>query len=777
MLRRYWPLILIVLAPLVPLWRCVFLGETIGPVDQVAHMAPWNAPAPAAPWDVLQADGVLQFLPWRDMVFKSWGRGELPSWNPYELAGTPLLANSQSGAAYPPHILVGVLHLPTPLGMTLLAWLHLALAGLGVSLLTRRLGGSDTGGAIAGLSFTLSAFLLSWTALPSVIETVAWIPWCLVAVTALIDGETFRPRLRAAAGLALATGMMVLAGHLQFVAYGCLAIGIFAVGRAIMHRPRVSVRSGLVGLALAMLGVAVGFGLAAPQLLPVLQFSQTSHRRNVATEDGYDAYSRSSIRLWELGGVIYPKLNGDPTVNVEVGDPAVTFPSFWPQYAKLGANFAESAIGLGPLVFCLLLCARRKATYWRELSPLVFMGGLALLLALGTPLGRLLYFGIPGWSSTGSPGRASVLVVLVACVAAGVVASQTIEDTERKRRAFAPIAAFVALTLASIYAMLFGLNGLLPAIPSLNVETLAAVLSAATRTPMLHALIAALVTAIAVGLWIRSGRRQAGWLLIPIAIVPFLVLPPLVRSGTNDLHATAAPHERIAVISDNWNLFVIPETAMPSNLAALSQIHELGGYDSLMSKETKDLLDDIDEKNSTPPENGNMLFVKSSANLGKLASAGVTEIWSVRPVPALGTPLSSDNGVYRYSLAGPGRITSPGGPVKIVSESLRSIALQADGPGTLTLRDRMMPGWEGTVDGRPSPVTGSMWRNIELPPGSHEIKMTYTPPGFATGLKVSFGALVLVLFGLFLGLTGRTTARSEAETAAPPQPPVGPETG
>ena len=57
-MKRYWPLLFLPLIAIIPLWRCVFLGEAIGPFDQIRQMAPWNGPKPAQPWDVLQADGV-----------------------------------------------------------------------------------------------------------------------------------------------------------------------------------------------------------------------------------------------------------------------------------------------------------------------------------------------------------------------------------------------------------------------------------------------------------------------------------------------------------------------------------------------------------------------------------------------------------------------------------------------------------------------------------------------------------------------------------------------
>jgi len=767
MLRRYWTLLVLLLAPLLPLGRPIFLGETIGPVEQFAHMAPWNGPEPDKPWDVVQADAVLQFLPWRDMVFRAWRAGEVPLWNRYELAGTPLLASSQSGALYPPHILAGFAHamLGTPILMALLAWLHLALAGIGTSLLCRRLGGSEGGGLIAGLTFVFSAFLLSWTSLPSVLETVTWIPWALAAVTGLIDGTEVGPKLRSAVGLSLAVGMMVLGGHLQFVAYGAMAIVVLGIGRAIAHRPKTSVKATSAGLGLSLLGLLLGFMLAAPQLLPVLEFSKQSHRRNVATEQGYEDYSRSAIRMWELGGFVYPKLNGDPTAFAEIEGQKLS--SYWPQYVRPGANFAESALGLGPLVVCLLMCTRLRAPYWRELSPLIFCGFLALLLALGSALGRVLYFGLPGWSATGSPGRASVVFVLAACVAAGVVASQPLDLRERRRIRYAPVAGFLVLTIACIYFVKFGIAGMQAGLPNLNADTLTTIVSESTRSGIAQAVIAALVTAVAVGLWLRSGRTQLGWLLAPIAITPFLVVPPLIRSGTRSFELKDGGVNRVAVFNEGWNLFSTPKALLPPNLVSLSNVQELGGYDSLLDKDTKTLLDDIDGQGSrrmagsTPVENGNMVFVTPTADLRKVAEAGVTEVWSERPDLRLGSAPEAVDGSYRYLLAGPGRVSLDSQPLdsQAIHDKFSRFEATARGPGRFVLRDRNMPGWTATVDGKATKLQGSLWRELDLGPGEHKIVMRYSPPGFRNGLLL-FGAGLIALVALGLSERERTRQSS-----------------
>ena len=147
-LRILWPALALLVLTLVPLWRCVLGGENIGAWDEVRAVAPWNVKT-EDPWDVLQADSVLEFYSWRDQVFSAWSRGQLPLWNHFELNGTPLLANSQSGALYPPHILAGIAQLPAAPAMALLAWAHLFWAALGTYALCRRLRGRPIGG-IAG---------------------------------------------------------------------------------------------------------------------------------------------------------------------------------------------------------------------------------------------------------------------------------------------------------------------------------------------------------------------------------------------------------------------------------------------------------------------------------------------------------------------------------------------------------------------------------------------------------------------------------------------------
>ncbi len=752
-LRRYWPYLTLILAPLLVLWRGVFLGQAIGPFDQIRQMAPWNGPKQAQPWDVLQADGVLQFYPWRDLVFEAWSQGRVPFWNPYELAGTPLLANAQSGALYPPHMLMGILHVPTAIAMVLLAWFHLAVAGLGTYFLARQLGASRLGGSVSGLSFSLSAFMVAWTGLPSVITTVAWIPWLLAFLirsfwqSAPSGARRFEPLI----GIALGAALLILSGHLQFVAYGFMAAAILLLWLTINEalqplRPSSPMGEDLQGVPkardgswkakgfLAALSLCAGVLIAAPHLMPVLEYSAFSHRRNMPSEEGYLAYQASAIQPYEMVGIMHPVLVGSPSEAVQGIETPQPLSSYWPGYLKRGGNFAEGALGLGPVIIGLLLLARRRFDF-RRWGGVALIGLLSFLLATGTAVGRMLYFAVPGWSSTGSPGRISVLFVLAMCVLAGVAATQDKEaEPPEKWRMYVPIAGMTMLALVSIYALMFALGDVTP-LPPLSADLFSTILTNSTGNPKALAAISTLIAALSIAYWLKQ-QRKAGWILLVAVFASFfLSVPQVLRwSSSSDLKLDGPKSERVAILNDAWDIwFAAPATA-PPNTAALSRIHEFGGYDSLMHRESIKLLSEVNGQDPAPPANGNMMFVKPSADPRRLAAAGVSEVWSRSP-----------SGLAKSAIEGPGRAYTPAGKAEIVSENASQITLRATGPGWLVLKDRNMPGWTVKVDGKEAALVGGLWREVELAAGEHDVEMNYVAPGYQKGLAAGAAGWLLLI--------------------------------
>ncbi|HEY0868632.1 MAG TPA: hypothetical protein VGE01_14705 [Fimbriimonas sp.] len=738
-LRRVWPILFLLFLPLLVLSRAVFLGQTIGAFDQIRQMSPWNGPEPPEPWDVLQADAVLQFYPWRDLVLDSWGQLRPPFWNPYQLAGTPLLANSQSAGFYPPHIVLGVLHVPTPLAITLLAWLHLFWAGLGVLLLVRKLGGTRIGGVVAGGSFSLSAFLLGWTPLSSVIYTVSWIPWALAFTASLFENDP-RRGLRSFVGLAASVGMMILAGHLQFVAYGLFAVVVCAVGMAAAQPLRTKVdlvvlerrRSPIGAVGLVLASTVLGFLFAAPQLLPVLRYSEFSHRRNSPNEEGYRAYIGSAISPGDfVSRLVNPFSQGSPLVRV---DPELPFSTFWPALAKPGANWAESTSTIGPLVLLLLCLLPLSRPDWRRAGGIVAVTILAALLAVGTPLNKLLYFYAPGWSSTGSPSRILCLFVLGACTLAGLSLNSSLSKAPRRSLALAG-AAFVlvfALSLTPTRA---------PAPTGIDPNAWEGLVATGNTIGLPVAIVSALIAVLLVAASLQPDRRARFVPLAFLVVFPLLTFMSIVRTGDSGFLKPQQERgtERVAAINQAWGLTSAAHAVLPPNTASALRIHDLGGYDSLLHRDTVALLAEVVGGDPAPEANGNIMFIKPSADLARLAQAGVTKVLRNR----LGDVTETTN------LKSPGRLSLDNGTAWIVEEGLDRLSIEIDGNGRLVLRDRNLPGWTARIDGREVPIEGTVWREVEIPEGSQRLEMRYTPPGLVTGFWLFLLGAAFIGFAAF----------------------------
>ena len=79
-----------------------------------------------------------------------------------------------------------------------------------------------------------------------------------------------------------------------------------------------------------------------------------------------------------------------------------------------------------------------------------------------------------------------------------------------------------------------------------------------------------------------------------------------------------------------------------------------------------------------------------------------------------------------------------------------TINVRADSPRWLVVRESYMPGWSVRVDGRPSEVYPAdyVFCGVPLPSGTHTVRMVYTTPRLAEGMRVSIVAWIIWLVGL-----------------------------
>lgn len=642
MARRLGLALVFALTALLPTWQFVFGGKVPAPVDWAHHMAPWNGPEPESAYDILAMDGALQFLPWRHYMLESYRAGHVPLWNPNTLGGAPFLANSQSAPLYPLHWL-WPFDAESLLGFS--AWLHLFIAGLGVYALCRRLGGLVVGGLVAGISVQLSAFFIAWIALPSVLMTAAWIPWCLWAVLWVAQSgirlqslgglnaedsgsKQPPPNLPQAWGRDLArpvaavggcVGMMLLAGHLQIAAYGLLAVVAFVLwlvafppsnqsdaSDSSYKRPRWRALW-------AFAGMALGFAIAAPQLLPAIENGRQGHRAGAATAEGWEAYRASAAEPRELVTLVSPDFFGTPQPRNE--NTGMT--SYWLAYEKPGRHFAEIAFYVGPVVLPLAAFALVGIRRRPQVGFFLVLALLGLFIALGTPVAQALYVGVPGWSATGSPARAAVLVTIGLCVLAGMGVR---EDRSSESAIAWHNVALMFLGIGIFFVFVFVTEGY----KSDEVTDL-------FEKTSYSSLIAMMAAFGSVGWWKQK------WLipyLLPLCFVGLLSLHKVIPDAQRGVSVQDFPGKeelqeagRIAVIGDDWPFLTAPtKTVAPPNSLLPYGIKTIGGYDSIVSAKYKAELDDANGEDSAPPANGNMMFVKPGVDLMKLRRMGADAV-------------------------------------------------------------------------------------------------------------------------------------------------------
>jgi hypothetical protein len=122
----------------------------------------------------LITDPVRQLYPWKLLAMDIFKSGNLPLWNPYEMAGKPLLANFQTGVFYPFNIIF--LGLPFSVGWSFFILLQPLLSAIFMWMYLRNLRLSIQAAFLGIVAWILSGFFIAWLEWGNVIHTALWLP-------------------------------------------------------------------------------------------------------------------------------------------------------------------------------------------------------------------------------------------------------------------------------------------------------------------------------------------------------------------------------------------------------------------------------------------------------------------------------------------------------------------------------------------------------------------------------------------------------------------------
>ncbi len=309
---RRWRGLLLVLAGIV-LGQAVLFGPSlIGnkillPLDILAQAGvyiPQTAEtAGRAPHNMTLSDLVYQFEPARQFAISEIHQGRFPWWAPYQYGGVPFI-----WPKFSPFLLLECLA-KSPV---ILAWVQLLaalVAGTGMYFFCRKaLSVGFWPATICAWCYPLTAFFVLWQGFPTGLA-VYWLPWLFLAVDRTIRGA----HPLAAPGLSVATCLTLVSGHIDVAGQALLGSGIYALWcwwRA--HPGNWLDRKSRIALAMVLLGWGLGFLLASPHLLPLLEYAQTGSRmihRNAGIEE------RPPTGWQALPQVVLPDIYGSTEKN------------------------------------------------------------------------------------------------------------------------------------------------------------------------------------------------------------------------------------------------------------------------------------------------------------------------------------------------------------------------------------------------------------------------------------------------------------------------------
>ncbi len=198
---------------------------------------------------------------------ESFWHGEIPLWNPLNNCGTPFLAQWNTQVLYPPALFYLLLPLSWSLGVFCL--LHLFWGGLGMFVLAQRWTHNRFAAAFAGIVFAFNGLMLNSLIWPATIAGLGWMPWVV-----WLTERAWREGGRTVVTATFAGALQMLSGGTEVVLLTWVLLGVLHLAdliRGEFPRGKILLRAGLVVLLIS--------GLSAAQLLPFFDLLDYSRRQ------------------------------------------------------------------------------------------------------------------------------------------------------------------------------------------------------------------------------------------------------------------------------------------------------------------------------------------------------------------------------------------------------------------------------------------------------------------------------------------------------------------
>lgn len=323
------------------------------------------------------SDQYIAGYAYRDFAAQSLRAGAgFPEWNPYLFGGVPYVAGMAGDIFYPTFLLR--MALPTDVAMTWGFILHVFFAGLFTFGFLRAWGVGFHAALVGGMAYMMAGPVASYVSPghDGKLYVSALFPLALwLIVRGVRDGRAW-----AWGGLAITIGLAVLSPHPQLLQYLLLACGSFALFVALGPNAagaRLSRRTMVTRLCLALGAVLLGFLIGAIQYAPVREYVAWSPR---AGGLGYEHATSYSFPLVELFNLYLPQFTG-------------ILDRYW---GPNGIHFHSEYLGAAVLMLAGAAFGgdreRRFRRFWLGAAIVSFLW----MLGGSTPFFRIVYALVPG---------------------------------------------------------------------------------------------------------------------------------------------------------------------------------------------------------------------------------------------------------------------------------------------------------------------------------------------------------------------------------------------
>jgi len=728
----------------------IFLGKVFVPADLLYQWLPWSLSGSKVlkevlpPNNPLLGDAVTAFYPWYTFLGEAFSHGFFPLWNPLVMAGTPYLANWQSGALAVENFVF--YFLKTPLALNINIFLKLFLSLSFTFLFLRKLKLSREAAAFGAIAYAFSAFFVVWLNWPQT-RVAIWLPLILFCVENLLE----KTNLRNSGFVSLSVAAAILAGHPGTLVQSFYIVFIYSIFRLFSEREELPKKAAFV-----LIGAGLGMGVASLLILPGVELMKNS----------FQFLGRSATDYWNapssLRSLVFffsPRFYGHLKDGIYIG--------------PLNFNEASAYVGLLPLFFSFWALTFVKKT--KRMWPALALGGFSLMITYGV-WPRFIFRWLPAISM--QPMQRYTFILTFALAVLGAFGFEAFFAENKRKWRFLVLGVFFIAAFALVF---YKVN---PVIWDMYKN---------------YFLFAFLPFLALFGVYFKPGKQALKWILIGLLVADLFLfgfklnsyIEPKYLFTRNPVTDFIKKDTRLFRVLSPGYTSMLPNTLMPYDIYDLrgrdalivNRFHQVSdvlasrkGYPNFIMPDKVDLplLDFLNVKyvisdnlgkrdKLTPVYRYKGLRVYRNKNVLPRAYAVQKEV--VANTKQALTYISSPQFDFKKQVvlnkkpvySGRAKTYSGKSSVRITNYEPNEVRI------SVTLRDRSLvvmsdnnyPGWNAYVDGKKVSLyeANVSFRAVAVNKGKHRLEFIYQPDSFKYGLIISSLSLLTVIG--FIGLGAR----------------------